>query len=114
VPAILNNNSFPEETRVTITGTNPAVSQPLSRDQIFKRLQAMMKDILQLESVDHLTPESRLREDLQIDSLAMVDMVIALEDRFGVKLPSDINLLANIRTLGDTVDLVAGLDAPRA
>jgi len=99
---------------VTITGTNPAVSQPLSRDQIFKRLQAMMKDILQLESVDHLTPESRLREDLQIDSLAMVDMVIALEDRFGVKLPSDINLLANIRTLGDTVDLVAGLDAPRA
>jgi acyl carrier protein len=91
-----------------------AVPQSLSREEIFPRLQTLMQEILQLESAAHLRPESRLREDLQIDSLAMVDMVIALEDRFGVKLPSDINLLASVRTLGDTVELIAGVARPRA
>lgn len=37
-----------------------------------------------------VTPESRLIEDLGADSLDCLEIVMALEDRFGIKIPDDI------------------------
>jgi acyl carrier protein len=53
-----------------------------------------------------LRPEARFREDLQGDSLAMVDIVIAVEEVFGIKLRSDLNFFDEIQTIGDAVELI--------
>ena len=77
-----------------------------NRDEILTRLQGLLKDTLKLESTAPLTLAARFREDLNMDSLAMVDIILVLEDGFGLRLPSDMNVLGNMRTIGDVVDLI--------
>ena len=55
-----------------------------------------------------MTPEARIKEDLGLDSLDVVDMVIVLESTFDFKI-RDKAALAKITTLGDVVDFIAGL-----
>jgi acyl carrier protein len=55
-----------------------------------------------------MTPAARLKEDLGLDSLDMVDMVIVLETSFGFKI-KDKSSLAKITTLGEVVDFIAAL-----
>jgi len=43
-------------------------------------------------------------EDLDIDSLSMVEIALAAEERFGVKIPDD--QLANLKTVGDAVSYI--------
>ena len=78
----------------------------LSREEILRQLQETLKPILNLESAATLRPEARFREDLQGDSLAMVDIVIAVEEVFGIKLRSDLNFFDEIQTIGDAVELI--------
>ena len=53
-----------------------------------------------------MTPEAGLYEDLGLDSLDAVDMVIVLENTFGVKI-RDEQTLRGIRTLGDVYAYIA-------
>jgi acyl carrier protein len=86
-----------------------AVNRPLSRQEILARLQGVLKDVLGLETVEPLRPEARLREDLNIDSLGMVDVVIGVEEAFAVKMRSDLNLFEQVATVEDAVNLVVEL-----
>jgi len=79
---------------------------PLSREEILARLRGVLKDVLDLESADTIRPDTRLREDLHIDSLGMLDVVIGVEEAFGIKLESDINLFEQVATVDDAVTLV--------
>ncbi|GAA1203429.1 MULTISPECIES: acyl carrier protein [Prauserella] len=54
---------------------------------------------------DDVTAEKSFVDDLDIDSLSMVEIAVQAEDRFGVKIPDD--ELANLKTVGDAVDYVA-------
>ena len=45
-----------------------------------------------------------LKEDLEIDSLGLVELALALEDKFGFYLPDD--ELEDITTVGDIVSLI--------
>ena len=58
----------------------------------------------------HPARDARLREDLGITSLSMIDVACAAEDRFGVRIPDDD--LERFVTLGDAVDFLraAGVD----
>ncbi len=58
----------------------------------------------------HPARDARLREDLGITSLSMIDVACAAEDRFGVRIPDDD--LERFVTLGDAVDFLraAGAD----
>ncbi len=58
-----------------------------------------------------MTRASRLREDLGINSLSLIDAACAAEDRFGVRIPDDD--LERFATLGDAVDFLraAGAEA---
>jgi acyl carrier protein len=80
-----------------------------SKSEILRKVQEMLQQILALESPASIRPEARLRDDLNVDSVGMVDVVIGVEETFGVKLGSDINLLERIVTVGDAVDLIAEL-----
>lgn len=55
-------------------------------------------------SLDSLTPEKRLREDLELDSLDAVDMIVALEQ--GLKIRVDEEEAKQIRTVGDIYSFV--------
>ena len=43
-------------------------------------------------------------DDLDVDSLSMVEVVVAAEEKFGVKIPDD--EVQNLRTVGDAADFV--------
>ncbi len=48
-----------------------------------------------------VSPEKTFTDDLDIDSLSMVEIAVQAEDRFGVKIPDD--ELANLKTVADAV-----------
>lgn len=54
---------------------------------------------------DLMNPESHLINDLEMDSLDFVDLVVILQNAFGVKLRDDPNV-RQIQTLGDLHKLV--------
>lgn len=73
-----------------------------------------LRDLLAKEfAIDpaRLVPDARL-EDLDIDSLRMIEIAFAVEDAFGVKIDDEpAQLMARIRTLGDFAAYVDGLAA---
>jgi acyl carrier protein len=82
------------------------VAPGLTGTDVLPRLQHLLQQILSLESTEKIQPDARMREDLNIDSLGMVDVLLGIEDEFGVRLGSDINLLERVVTVGDAVDLI--------
>jgi len=62
-----------------------------------------------LEEVAGVTPsdvaeEKSFTDDLDIDSLSMVEVVVAAEEKFGVKIPDD--EVQNLKTVGDAVSYI--------
>ena len=45
-------------------------------------------------------------DDLDIDSLSMVEIAVAAQDEFGVEIPDD--QLKNLKTVKDVVDFIQG------
>lgn len=56
---------------------------------------------------DQLYDAAELVDDLGLDSLRLVDMMLLLEGRYGMRLPLD--QVVKVRTIGDAIDLVFGL-----
>ncbi|SEP18333.1 acyl carrier protein [Trujillonella endophytica] len=50
------------------------------------------------------TPEKSFTEDLDVDSLSMVEIATEVENKFGVAIPDD--ELANIKTVGDAITFI--------
>ena len=55
---------------------------------------------------DQVTPDKSLVDDLDIDSLSMVEIAVAAQDKFGVEIPDD--QLKNLKTVQDVIDYVRG------
>lgn len=55
-------------------------------------------------SEDEIQEDSNLVEDLDADSLDIVELVMAFEDEFGVKVPDD--QLEHIKTVGDILKIL--------
>ena len=55
--------------------------------------------------VDDVQLDKSFVDDLDIDSLSMVEIAVQAEDRFGVKIPDD--QLAQLKTVSDAVDYIA-------
>ena len=68
---------------------------------------AQLQDILAKQlniSKDKITPESRLLEDLNADSLDFVELLMTLEDEFGITISDED--AKNLLVLGDLADYV--------
>jgi acyl carrier protein len=76
----------------------------LANEQIEKDLAAIVEEIAGVAAAD-VTPEKSFVDDLDIDSLSMVEIAVQAEDKFGVKIPDD--ELANLKTVGDAVNYIA-------
>ena len=55
---------------------------------------------------DKVVREAGFEADLDIDSLTMVEVVVACEEKWGVRIPDA--ALEGLRTVGDAVDYIAG------
>jgi acyl carrier protein len=54
---------------------------------------------------DQVTPAARFQEDLDADSLDLVEAVLGLEEEFGVTIPED--EMEGVKTVGEAIQLVA-------
>lgn len=68
---------------------------------MFEKVKEVIAQELMVDE-ENITMESTIREDLGADSLAVVDLVMALEDEFNVEIPDED--LENIKTVKDIVD----------
>ena len=75
----------------------------MDREQIVKAVNSIFIERFELEESE-LTPEKNIIEDLQLDSLDIVDMIVGLQQKFGIVL-RDNPEIRNARTLGDVYDL---------
>ncbi len=72
--------------------------------ELFARFQKCAVEVLSV-SEDQVTVDAKFGDDLDADSLDLVELVMALEEEFGVEVPED--ELEGIETVGQAYELVA-------
>ena len=77
---------------------------PASREEIVSGLAEVLEEVAGTP-VDKVTSDAAFDKDLDVDSLTMVEVVVACEERFGVRIPDE--ALEGLRTVGDAVDYIA-------
>ncbi len=77
--------------------------------QVIERLSAALPSTSKGKTI---TESSLLREELGLDSLGTVDLVIQVEDEFGISIETDD--LTSIRTVGDLIQLLERLIEKKA
>lgn len=75
----------------------------MAKEEIFEKLKELVVDQLGVED-DEVTLEANIQDDLGADSLDVVDLVMSVEEEFGVKIADE--ELENIKTIGDIVDYI--------
>jgi acyl carrier protein len=74
-----------------------------SREEITAGLAEILEEVAGVNPAD-VAEEKSFTEDLDVDSLSMVEVVVAAEEKFGVKIPDD--EVQNLKTVGDAADFV--------
>ena len=69
----------------------------------FERIRELLAEQLDIDE-DKITMDSDILEDFEADILDVVDMVMTLEDEFGVEVPDE--QIENFHTVGDVVRYV--------
>lgn len=70
---------------------------------IFEKVRKIICDQFDLEE-DDVTAETLLEDDLEADSLDLVDLVMSFEDEFQIEVPDED--VENIKTVGDIVKYI--------
>ena len=70
---------------------------------MIEKIKEIMADELSVELED-IKPDSDIREDLEADSLDMVQLVMALEDEFGMEIDNE--EITDVKTVQDVVDFI--------
>jgi len=73
-------------------------------DDILNGLAVIVNEVAGVP-VEDVKSEKSFVDDLDIDSLSMVEVVMACEDKWGVKIPD--SEVKNLRTVGDAVSYIA-------
>lgn len=72
-----------------------------TREDIHRQLCEMMQELFEIEA-ECLTPDADLVHDLDIDSIDMVDLLIALKNKTGKKVSPE--AFQQVRTVADLID----------
>lgn len=75
----------------------------LSQDEVLKTLADIVNDVAGIPTGE-IELDKSFTDDLDVDSLSMVEVVTAAEDEFGVKIPDDD--IKDLKTVGDAVSYI--------
>jgi len=78
-------------------------SDELSRADVLQKVREHLSAELEIP-LEQISTETRLREDLDADSLDLYELVMELEDRYAIRVSEE--EAAQIETVGDAVDFV--------
>lgn len=84
----------------------------MTEQEIIKLSNQVFEESFEIEK-EKLKPEMNIFLDLGLDSLDIVDLVVALQEKFGVKIRND-HRIKSIRTLGDIYKFILSLKAEGA
>ena len=74
-----------------------------STQEIQSGLAEILEEVAGVTPAD-ATPEKSFTDDLDVDSLSMVEIATAAEDKFGIRIPDDD--LKNLKSVGDAVSYI--------
>jgi acyl carrier protein len=76
----------------------------VTKTEVEEKVRSLLSEQLQVGR-DEVKTATRFREDLDVDSLDLVEATLALEDALGVEIPEE--EMRDVETVGQAVELVA-------
>ncbi len=70
---------------------------------VFDKIREILADQLDANA-DEMTMDTRIAEDLGADSLDVVEMLMSVEDEFGIEIPDD--AIEDLKTIGNVVQYI--------
>jgi len=71
--------------------------------EILSNLAEIVNEVADVPT-EKVVPEATFADDLEIDSLSMVEVIVAAEEKFDVRIPDDD--ATQLRTVGDAVEYI--------
>jgi acyl carrier protein len=75
----------------------------MEREEVLSAIRDVAVEVLSVEP-SQVTDDAKFKEDLEADSLDLVELVMALEENFDISVPEED--LEGVATVGQAVDLV--------
>ena len=95
----------PPSEESTVTATTPDTANTPDTASILAGLGEVLHEVAGT-AADKVVREAGFEADLDIDSLTMVEVVVACEEKWNVRIPDA--ALEGLRTVGDAADYIAG------
>lgn len=76
----------------------------MNRDDVLQLVREHLSKELEVD-IDRIQESTRFREDLEADSLDLVELTMELEDTYGIRIPDE--EAVKIKTVGQAADFVA-------
>lgn len=73
----------------------------------FEKIKEIIMDQLGLDDSIEISLESSVKDDLDADSLDAVEIIMAIEDEFGIEIPDDV--ATDFKTVKDITDYVESM-----
>ena len=70
---------------------------------MLEKIQAMLAEALNL-TIEKVTPDAKIVDDLGADSLDVVELLMTIEDEFSIEIPDE--EIENIRTIGELTEYI--------